>query len=271
MGHVEGRDFSAEYRWAEGKTELFPRFAAELVRLRVDVIVTRSTSAVLAAKAATREIPIVFSMVRDPVASGVVDHLARPGGNITGWSNILPETSGKLLELLKMAVPRMSRVAVLADPDNHGKVLEVIELKKATGHMGLTLQSLEVRTAKDVDDAFSKMVQTRTDALITLSDGVTATHRQRIVDFAAKNRLPAIYQIRDFSDAGGLMSYGPNMARLHGLTADYLHRVFKGAKPRDLPVEQPTTFELVINRKTAKALGFALPQELLLRADEVIE
>jgi putative ABC transport system substrate-binding protein len=271
LGSVEGRDFTAEYRWADGNTALLGGLATDLVREKVDLIVTRSTPAALAAKSATREIPIVFSMVSDPVASGIVDTLAHPGGNITGWSNILPETSGKLLELIKAMVPKLSRLAVLGDPANPGKALEVAELRKAAARLGLKLRSLEVRTPKDVEDAFGKMARERPDALIVLTDGVTTTHRQRVVDLAARIKLPAIYQVREFVDAGGLLSYGLNIMRQQERTADYVHRILKGAKPGDLPVEQPTKFELLINRKTAKALGIAVPQELLLRADEVIQ
>jgi putative ABC transport system substrate-binding protein len=271
LGHIQGRNFVVEYRWAEGNSERLNGFATGLISQKVDLIVTRGTQAALAAKLATREIPIVFSMVSDPVATGIVTNLAHPGGNMTGWSNMLPETSGKLLELLKEAAPKVSRVAVLFDPANPGKLLEIREMKKAAGQLGLTLQSLEVRTTKDVEAAFSEMTKQRPDALIALSDTVTNTHRQRIVEFAAKSRLPAIYQVREFVDAGGFMSYGLNIVRQHGRTAEFVDKILKGAKPADLPVEQPTTFELVINAKTAKALGITIPQSILLRADRVIE
>ena len=271
LGHVEGRDFTAEYRWADGDSTLLTGFAGELARLKVDLIVTRSTPAALAAKAATREIPVVFSMVSDPVASGIVTSLARPGGNLTGWSNMLPDTSGKLLELLKEMAPKLSRVALLANPDNPGKVLEIARLKKAAGTMGLNLQHRELRTPGDLDPAFAQMPRERPDGLVVLSDSVTFTQRKRIVDFAAKQRLTAIYQVREFVVDGGLMSYGLNINAQQLRTAEYMHRIFKGARPADLPVEQPTQFEFVINGKTVKALGLKIPQSLLASVDAVIE
>ena len=271
LGYVEGRDFTAEHRWADGNSKLFDGFAAELVRLKVDLIVTRSTPAALAVKSTTQTIPVVFSMVSDPVASGIVSTLARPGGNLTGWSNMLPDTTAKLLELLTAMTPRMSRLAVLADTANPAKVLEITALQKATSGLGLILRTKELRTATDIDAAFAQMSREGTNAIIVLVDGVTTTHRQRIVEFAAKNYLPAIYQVREFVDAGGLMSYGMNISQMQERTAEYMHRIFKGAKPADLPIEQPTKFELIINRKTAKALGLTIPQSLLIGADQVIE
>jgi len=210
-------------------------------------------------------------MVSDPVASGLVTSLARPGGNATGWANILPETSGKLLELLREVVPRASRIAVLGDPTNPGKVLEFKALRDQAQALGLTLQTVEVPTPAALDAAFSAIGRTLPDALITLVDAVTFTHRQRIVEFAAKHRVPAIYQVREFIDAGGLMSYGLNVASMFRRTAIYVDRVLKGAKPANLPVEQPTLFELVINLRTAKALGLTIPPSVLGRADDVIQ
>ena len=207
----------------------------------------------------------------DPVASGIVSTLARPGGNLTGWSNMLPDTSGKLLELLKAMVPRMSRLAVVADPGNAGKVLEVKMLQKAVDRLGLPLRPIDLRAATDIDSAFAKMSLERINALIVLADGVTVTNQQRIVELAAKQRLPAIYQFREFVDAGGLISYGMNLSRQMERVATYVDKIFKGAKPGDLPVEQPTKFELVINGKTAQALGLTIPQSLLISADKVIE
>jgi putative ABC transport system substrate-binding protein len=270
-GWVEGQNVIIEYRWAGGGEEKYPTLLAELVGLKVDVIVTVSTTGALAAKRATAEIPIVFQMVSDPVASGLVASLARPGGNATGWSNILPETSGKLLELLREAVPRASRVAVLGNPTNPGKVLEFKALRDHAQTLGVTLHSVEVLTPATLDAAFSAIGRTHPDVLITLVDAVTFSERQRIVEFAAKHRVPAIYQVREFIDAGGLMSYGLNMLGMYRRTAIYVDRVLKGAKPADLPVEQPTMFELVINLKTAKALGLTIPQSVLGRVDQVIE
>ena len=273
IGYVEGRDFSTEHLWADGDAKLLPGFAAEMVGRKVDLIVTYSTEAAQAAKAATRDtqIPVVFTMVSDPVASSVVNSLARPGGNVTGWSNMLPDTSEKLLEYLGAMKPKMARVAVLSDPGNPGKVLEIAKLRQAAARLGLTLRPKELRNAADIDTAFSEIAGERTDALIILVDGVTTTHRRRIVDLVAKQRLPAIYQVREFVEAGGLMSFGLNISRQQERTAEYMHRIFKGAKPADLPVEQPTRVELVINGKTVRALGLKIPQALLISAEEVID
>jgi putative ABC transport system substrate-binding protein len=271
LGWVEGRNILIEYRWAEGSADRLPVLAAELVRLKVDLIVVSSTPGALAAKSATREIPIVFQMVSDPVASGLVASLAHPGGNVTGWSNILPKMSGKLLQLLTEAVPGASRMAILWSPANPGKALEFKEMQAAARLLGVTLQSVEVPAPKDLEAAFSSMTRGRPDALITLADQVTQSHPQRIVEFAARSRLPAIYQVRQFVDAGGLMSYGFDSVRQYRRTGFYVDKILKGATPADLPVEQPTEFELVINLKAAKALGLTLPQSLLNRADEVIQ
>jgi putative ABC transport system substrate-binding protein len=270
-GWVEGQNVIIEYRWAGGMAERYPTLLAELVGLKVDLIVTTTTTGALAAKRATTEIPIVFTMVSDPVASGLVASLARPGGNATGWSNILSETSGKLLELLREAVPGVSRIAILANLTNPGKALELKALSDQAQTLGVTLQSVEVPSPTTLDAAFSANEQTHPEALITLVDAVTLSQRQRIVEFAAKHRVPAIYQVREFTDAGGLMSYGLNMPGMFRHTAIYVDRILKGAKPADLPVEQPTMFELVINLKTAKALGLTIPPSLRVRADEVIE
>ena len=213
-------------------------------------------------------------MVSDPVASSVVNSLARPDGNLTGWSNMLPDTSEKLLEYLGAMKPGMARVAVLTNPGNPGnpgKVLEVAKLRQAAARLGLTLRPKELRDAADIDTAFTEIAGERTDALIILVDGVTLTNRQRIVDLAAKQRLPAIYQVREFVEAGGLMSFGLNISRQQERTAEYMHRIFKGAKPADLPVEQPTRVELVISGKVARALGLKISQALLISAEEVID
>ena len=271
LGWVEGRNLIIEYRWAEGSTARLPVLAAELVRLNVDLIVASSTPGAQAAKHATREIPIVFAMVSDPIASGLVASLAHPGGNVTGWSNILPEMSGKLLELLKEAMPGASRIAVLYDPANPGKALELKELQAAARVLGVTLHPLEVPSPKEIEAAFSAMTRRRPDALITFVDAVTLPHRQRIVELAAKSRLPAIYQVREFVEAGGLMSYGLSVERQMRRAAVYVDKILKGTKPADLPAEQPTKFELVINLKTAKALGLTIPPSVLIRADEVIQ
>jgi putative ABC transport system substrate-binding protein len=270
-GWIEGQNILVEYRSAEAKTERLPELATELVRLKVDVIVAASTPGAQAAQQATKTTPIVFTMVSDPVASGIVASLARPGANVTGLSNMLPEMSGKLLELLKEAVPRVSRIAVLYDPANPGKALEFKEMKAAAPALGVTLQSLEVHTDKDVDGAFSTMTKVRLDGLVTFIDAVTSRHRQRIVDFAAKNRLPSIYQASDYVDAGGLMSYGLNRDDLYRRAAAYVDKILKGTKPADIPVERPTKFDLVINLKTAKQIGLTIPPNVLVRADKVIK
>jgi putative ABC transport system substrate-binding protein len=269
-GWVEGQNVIIEYRWAGGMAERYPTLLADLVGLRVDLIVTTTTTGALAAKGATTEIPIVFTMVSDPVASGLVAGLARPGGNATGWSDILPETSGKLLELLREAVPGVSRIAILANLTNPGKALELKALSDQAQTLGVTLQSVEVPSPTTLDAAFSANGRTHPEGLITLVDSVTLSERQRIVEFAAKHRVPAIYQVREFTDAGGLMSYGLNMPGMFRHTAMYVDRILKGTKPADLPVEQATMFELVINLKTAKALGLTIPPSLLGRADEVV-
>ena len=271
MGYVEGRDFTAEHRWAEANLALVAGFAAEFVRLKVDLIVTSGTDVTQIAKSAVSEIPIVFGMVSDPVASKIVNTLARPGVNITGWTNMLPDTAQKMIEIIKGMAPKMARLAVLTDPGNPGKVLEVAKLQQAADKLGLTLRTKNLSTAADIDNAFAQMPRERTDAIIVLVNSVTLTHRQRVVDLAASHRLPAIYQVREFVDAGGLMSFGMNFERMQERTAEYMHRIFQGKKPIDLPVEQPTHVELVINRRVAKNLGLTIPYDLLLRAEEVIE
>jgi putative ABC transport system substrate-binding protein len=275
LGYVEGRNVVIEYRDAGGKVERLPALAAELVALKVDVIVTGGgTPAALAAKQATKTTPIVFTGTADPVGSGLVTSLARPGGNVTGFSNIAPELVGKRLELLTQAVPGVSRVAVLWQPGAVGERTEKDLLKGAEGAaraLGVRLQVVEARGPADIDRAFSDMTRARAGALTSLGGPMFFNERRRLVDLAAKNRLPAVFPFREFADAGGLMSYGPNLADLLRRAAIYVDKILKGAKPADLPVEQPTKFELVINLKTAKALGLTIPPSLLGRADEVIE
>ena len=270
-GLIEGENIVVEYRWADGNNEKLPALAGELVALKVDLLVASGTPAAVAAKRATSQIPIVFTTVSDPVASGLVASLARPGGNATGWSTILPDMGGKLLGLLREAVPSASRIAVLANPTNPGKVLELKTMRDQAPSLGVTIQSVEVPTPASLDAAFSTMGSARPDILVTLFDTVTLSNRGRIVEFAARHRIPAIYQLKEFADAGGLMSYGPSLQSMLRRTAIYVERILKGAKAADLPVEQPTIFELVINLKTAKALGLTIPQSLLQRADQVIE
>ena len=263
-----------EYRDAEGKFERLPALAAELVALKVDVIVAPGTPAALAAKQATRTLPIVFAAAADPVTSGLVTSLARPGGNVTGLSVLAPELVGKCLEQLKQAVPGVSRVAVLWQPGALGERTEKDMLKGAevaARALGVRLQFVEARGPADFDRAFSEMTRARAGALTVCGSAMFFIERRRLVDLAAKNRLPAVYPLREYVDAGGLMAYGPNLADLFRRAATYVDRILKGAKPGDLPVEQPTKFELVINLKTAKALGLTIPPSLLPRADQVIE
>ena len=274
LGYVEGRNLVIEYRSAEGKFERFPAVAAELVALKVDVIVAPGTPAALAAKQATRTLPIVFIAVGDPVTSGLVTSLARPGGNVTGSSILDPDLVGKCLEQLKQAVPGVSRVAVLWHPGAFPERTEKDILKGAevaARSLGVRLQFVEARGPADFDRAFSEMTRARAGALTVLTGLMLFNERRRLVDLAAKNRLPAVYPSRDFVDAGGLMAYGANRADSFRRAATYVDKILKGAKPADLPIEQPTKFELVINLKTAKALGLTIPQSLLLRADQVIE
>jgi putative ABC transport system substrate-binding protein len=272
LGYVEGRNLVIEYRAAEGKFERLPALAAELVALKVDVIVAAAgTPGALAAKQATRTFPIVFPAASDPVASGLVTSLARPGGNVTGLSFFTPELVGKCLELLTQAVPGISRVAVLWQPGERPEKNMLKGAEVAARALGVRLQFVEARGPDDFDRAFSEMAGARAGALTVVTSTMFFIERRRLVDLAEKNRLPAVYPWREYADAGGLMAYGPNVADLFRRAAGYVDKILKGAKPGDLPVEQPTKFELVINLKTAKALGLTIPQSLLQRADQVIE
>ena len=274
LGYVEGRNVAIEYRDAEGKSVRLPALAAELVALKVDVILAPGTPHALAAKQATKTIPIVFASAVDPVADGLVTSLARPVGNVTGLSALSPELVGKRLELLKQAVPGVSRIAVLWQPGGLGQrtaedMLKEVEV--AGRELGVRLQLVEARGPADVDQAFSDMTRAHAGALTSFGSAMFLGERSRLVNLAAKNRLPAVYGLREYVDAGGLMSYGPNFVDLFRRAATYVDKILKGAKPADLPVEQPTKFELVINLKTAKTLGLTIPPTLLSRADEVIE
>jgi ABC-type uncharacterized transport system substrate-binding protein len=271
LGYIEGKNIAIEYRYAEGKADRLPTLAAELVGLNVDVILTSSTPSVLAVKKATSTIPIVFVAINDPVASGLVTSLARPGGNITGLTILGPELSGKRLELLKEAVPKATRVAFLWNSANPAQGLLWKESQAAAQELRLQLQSLEVRSSNDFDSAFEAVLRERSQALITVPEPLINTHLKRIVEFAAKNRLPAMYANPQFVDAGGLMSYAPDYSAQYRRAATYVDKILKGAKPADLPVEQPTKFELVINLKAAKAIGLSISESMLLRADRVIE
>lgn len=275
LGYVEGRNVVIEYRDAEGKLERLPALAAELVALKVDVIfVGGGTRVTLAAMQATKTIPIVFTAVGDPVTSGLVTNLARPGGNVTGLSSLGPELVGKRLELLKQAVPGVDRVAVLFLPGALGERTDKDMLTAAdvaARALGVQPQFIEARGPDEFARAFSDMTSARAGALTVLPSNRFLREHRRLVDLAAKNRLPAVYTSREFVDAGGLMSYGANEVDLFRRAATYVDKILKGAKPGDLSVEQPTKFELVINLKTAKDLGLTIPQSVLGRADEVIQ
>jgi putative ABC transport system substrate-binding protein len=275
LGYVEGTTLVVESRNAQGRTERLPALAAELVALKVDVIVTGAgTLGVLAAKQATSAIPVVFGAVGDPVGEGIVTSLARPGGNVTGLSVNSPELASKSLELLKEAVPGAARLALLLKPDAMPDRAREDRLKAWEGAaraLGVRLQVVEARRPEDLDRAFSDMVKARADALSVVATPLFDAERGRIVALAAKSRLPAIYTFSRYVEAGGLMSYGPDIPDLFRRAATYVDKILKGAKPADLPVEQPTKFELIINLKTAKALGLRIPPLLLQRADQVIE
>ncbi len=272
LGYVEGRNVAVESRWSGGKTEQLPDLAAELVRLKVDVIVVSAPQPTAAVKAATTTIPVVFVAVADPVRVGIVSSLARPGGNITGFATLVPEGFiAKNLELLKEVVPRASRVAVLVNPANEMHRVSYPQSAAAADALKLRLQIVEARGPDELESAFEAATRGRAEAIHVYGDPITFIHRARIAELAATSRLPAMYLWRDSVEAGGLMSYGPNLPNLFRRAAGYVDKILKGAKPADLPVQQPTTFELVINMKTAKGLGLAIPPSVLLRADRVIE
>jgi ABC-type uncharacterized transport system substrate-binding protein len=272
LGYVEGKTFVLEFRYAEGRTERLPDLARELVGLKVDVIVTGTDVAIAAVKRETQTIPIVMGNSTDPVGTGFVASLARPGGNLTGLSSISPELGGKRLELLREVVPGLSRVAFLWNPDVRGAVLDYNETEGAANSLHLQLQSVEVSRAEDLDRAFSAVTKGRAQALIMpAANPVGFTNRGQIASFAQKNRLPSIYAQREYVDAGGLMSYGPSTPDMFRRAATYVDKILKGTKPADLPVEQPTKFEFVINLKTAKQIGLTIPPNVLARAEKVIK
>jgi putative tryptophan/tyrosine transport system substrate-binding protein len=271
LGYVEGKNITFEYRNAEVKFDRLPALADELVRLNVDVLLVNTTPGALAAKNATRTIPIVFFSVSDPVTAGLVDSLARPGGNATGVTNIAPILAGKRLELLKETVPALFRVAVLWDPQAPGSTQQWKESQLPARELGLQLHSMEVSSADKYENAFKQATKVRSAALAVTQNPVTVSNRKRIADLAAKNSLPAIYPRGDFVTSGGLMSYGGDEAEPYRRGAIYVDKILKGAKPADLPVEQPAKFELVINLKTAKQIGLTIPPNVLARADKVIK
>jgi putative ABC transport system substrate-binding protein len=272
FGWVEGQNIVIDWRFAEGRFDRLPDLAAELVRLKVDVFAAGTTPAAVAAKNATVTIPIVMIGVGDPVGLGLIASLARPGGNVTGVSfSVDLEIFGKGLELLKEIVPRVRRVAVLSNPANPAQALTIKDVKAAGRSLGVQLQLLEARGPNEFDGAFAAMAKERAEALLVVSDSMFLLHRARLADLAAKNQLPSMYGVREFVEAGCLMSYGPSIVANYRRAAFFVDKILKGAKPGDLPIEQPTKFELVINLKTAKALGLTIPPSLLQRADQVIE
>jgi putative ABC transport system substrate-binding protein len=270
LGHMEGKNIVIEPRHADGKLDRLPALAAELVRLEVDVIVTSGPTATRPAKGATSTIPIVMTFDDDPVGSGFVASLARPGGNITGLSTLSPEVSGKQLELLKEIVPRLGRVAVMGTTTRQGTAQNLREMEPAATAFGVKLQYLDVADPKDIESVFRAASKGRADAVLVLQSPVFNPQRAQIADLALKNRLPAAYPRREFVEAGGLMSYGVSNSDLDRRAATYVDKILKGAKPGDLPVEQPTKFEFVVNLKTAKQIGLTIPPNVLARADKVI-
>jgi putative ABC transport system substrate-binding protein len=271
LGYVEGKNIILEYRYADGKIERLPKLAAELVRLPVDVIVTATSPAIHAARKLTSSIPIVFAISGSPMALGYIASLAHPGGNVTGLSVMAADLSAKRWQLLKEMKTTASRIAVLWNPDNGDMQSRMREVQSATKTLTVTIQSLEVHVPEDFAKAFARLANDRPDAMLVMADPLTDFHRDRIIENVSKLRLPAIYESRVFVDAGGLISYGPNAVDNYRRAADYVDKILKGANPANIPIEEPTRFELVLNMKTAKALGIKIPQSILVQATKVIE
>ena len=272
LGWVEGQNLTIEFRFAEGRFDRLPDLATELVHLKVDLIVAVPTPAALAAKAATSTIPIVMISVTDPVGIGLIANLARPAGNVTGSTfSVGIDIIGKQLQLLKEAAPQVRRVAILVNPTNPGHAFILNKMKADAQSLGLSLHLLEARAPSEFDRAFEMMAKDRVDALLVVADAMFQSNRTRLAELTAKNRLPTLYTFREYVDAGGLISYGPNLVSQYRQAGVYVDKILKGAKPSDLPVEQPTKFELVINLKTAKALGLTIPQSVLARADDLVQ
>ena len=270
LGWIEGRTVAIDVRWAEGRNDRFAEIAAEFVRLRVDVVVTQGTASIIAAKQATAVIPIVFAAAGDPVGAGLVASLARPAGNVTGLSSQLRDTATKRLELLRDVVPNLRRLAIMANVDNASIVLEMRELQATVPALGLDVITLEIHRGEDIAPSFDSL-QGRADALVVLAEALAMTNRVRISTLALGARLPTMHGHREYVEAGGLMSYGPSVPAQYRRAADYVDKILRGTKPGDLPVEQPSKFELIINLTTAKTLGLQIPDKLLALADEVIE
>jgi putative ABC transport system substrate-binding protein len=271
LGYVEGKNIVIDYEYADGKTNRLTELAARLVQLKVEVIVTAGPSATRAAKQTTTTIPIVMAQDSDPIASGLVASLARPGGNITGLSRLSPELSGKQLELLKETVPTLSQLAVFENSAQPGNQQSLNEVERAAGALGVQLQTLNISGPTNIQTAFRTASKRRTNGLLVLSSPVLFAQRTEVVELAARNRLPAIYFALEFAEDGGLMSYGPSITDLFRRAATYVDKILKGAKPAELPVEQPTKFELIINLKAAKKIGLTIPANVLARADRVIK
>ena len=271
LGYVEGRDLVIEYRWAEGQYERFPALIAELIALKVEVIVTAGTPAALAVRRATTAIPLVMVAVGDPVGSGLVKSLARPGGNLTGLVSIAPDLEGKRLELLTEVVPKLALVAFLLNPANPFHVTSEKQARQAARQLHLKVEFFPVRTEGEFERTFQAIAGQRPGALVMLADRLFLHHRVRIVEFAARQRLPTVYAYTELVEAGGLMSFGPSYPGMHRRAAYFVDRILKGANPADLPMEQPSKFELMINLRTARALGLVIPQPILLRADDLLQ
>ena len=271
LGYVEGRNILIEYRWAEGSYERFPSLINELLAMKVDVIVAAGTPAALAVKRATTSIPLVMVAVGDPVGTGLVASLRRPGGNATGLTSIAPELEGKRLELLREILPKISRIAVLWNPANAYQITSEKEVQAAARVLHISLISLPVSSPEELRNAFAVIPREHAEAVIVLADRIFLHNRERIAEFATRNRLPGMNAYRELVEAGGLISFGPSYAAMHRQAATYVDKILKGAKASELPIEQPAKFELVINLKAAKAIGLTIPQSLLLRADDVIQ
>ena len=271
LGYDEGRNISIEYRWAEGDYERLPALVAEFIASKVEVIVTAGTPAALAVKRATSSVPLVMVAVGNPIGNGLVESLARPGGNATGLTSIAPELEGKRLELIKEVVPAVSRLAVFWNPANAVMIEDEQQVQAVAATLHVPVLSLPVRTAEELDDAFAKILAEGADAVLVLADRVFLHNRQRIADFVVEHRLPAMNAYRELVEAGALMSFGPSYGIMHRQAATYVAKILKGAKPADLPVQQPAKFEFVVNLKSAAAIGITIPHAVMLRADEVIE
>jgi putative ABC transport system substrate-binding protein len=271
LGYVEGQNIRVEYRWAEGRYERFADFMAELVRLKVELIVVSGTPATQAAMKATKTIPIVMAVIGDALEAGIVPSLARPGGNVTGLSTVVPELEGKRLELLRQVLPKLSRLAILTNPTNQFAVLALRHLQRAADESHVKLQRVDVRKPEEFGNALSLIAKEHPDALVVSADRFILAHRAQIIAFGARNGLPGMFPYSEFAEEGGLMAYGPSYPDMFRRSAAYVDKILKGAKPANLPVQQASTFELVLNLKTAKTLGLTIPPSLLARADQVIE